>query len=147
MKLILRMVVLGSILTGLAGVSQAARVHVWLGISPFPLVVAPAPVVVAQPVEVVPDPYAAPPPDYREILANFHDRVKRLQRMLDRQLNRGAITQRQYDRHAEDLDQIIRDEQADAARHNGALMPREVDQLNRRLTLLQDRVHEDLARS
>ena len=36
--------------------------------------------------------------------------------------------------------------QADAARHQGALAPREINELNRRLTELQDRVHDDLAR-
>ncbi len=125
-------------------VSQA-RVRAWVVINPFPVVVAaPAPVVVAQP--VVPDPYAPPPVDYRRVLADFHTRVDRLRRVLDRQLNRRIISQRQYDQHADDLDAIIREEQQDAARHNGALTPREVDDLNHRLTDLQDRIHEDLAR-
>jgi hypothetical protein len=145
MKSILKICALGSLLAGWSGFCSAARIHVWLGINPFPVVVAPAPVVVAQPV-VVPDPYAAPPQDYRVVLDNFHARVRRLQKMLDRQVSRGAISQRQYDRDADDLDQIIKDEQADAARHNGALTPREINELNQRLTELQDRVHEDLAR-
>jgi len=138
--LIAGLVTLGS------GVSQAARTHAWIVVNPFPLVaavVAPPP----PPPVMVADPYAAPPPpDYRQVLGDFHNRVQRLQRMLDRQLRRGVISQRQYDRHAEDLDAILREEQMDAARHNGALTPREVDDLSRRLTLLQDRVHEDLAR-
>jgi hypothetical protein len=129
-------------LVGLANVSQAG-VRAWVVINPFPLFVAPQPVVVAQPVMVA-DPYAAPPPDYRQVLDDFHNRVRRLQRVLDRQLNRRIITQGQYDRHADDLDGIIRMEQQDAARHNGALTPREVNDLNRRLTELQDRVHDDI---
>ena len=133
MKKISTYVVLGGLVLGLADVSQAARVRVWIGINPFPLVVAaPAPVVVAQPVMVA-DPYAAPPPDYRQVLADFHNRVQRMQRVLDRQLNRGIISQRQYDRHADDLEAILREEQQDAARHNGALTPREVNDLNRRV--------------
>jgi hypothetical protein len=138
----------GGLLVGMVNVSQA-RVRAWIVINPFPLMVAPQPVVVAQPVAppaMVPDPYAAPPPDYRQVLDNFHNRVGRLQRVLDRQLNRRIITQAQYDRHADDLEGIIREEQQDAARHNGALTPREVNDLNRRLTELQDRIHEDIAR-
>jgi len=144
MKKMLSYVVLGGLVLGVADVSQAARVRVWIGINPFPLVVA-APVVVAQPA-VVADPYAAPPPDYRQVLVDFHNRAQRMQRLLDRQLNRGIISQRQYDRHADDLEGILRLEQQDAARHNGALTPREVNDLNHRLTDLQDRIHEDLAR-
>ena len=57
---------------------------------------------------MVADPgYAAPPPDSREVLDNFHTRVQRLQRVLDRQVNRGIISQAQYDRHANDLDAIL----------------------------------------
>lgn len=145
MKNIWTFVVLGGLVLGMADISQA-RVRVWIGINPFPIVA--APVVVAQPVvaqpAMVPD-YAPPPPDYAQVLADFHKRAQRLQRVLDHQLNKGIISQRQYDRHADDLEAIIRDEQKDAARHNGALTPREVTDLNRRLTELQDRVHEDMA--
>jgi len=137
----------GGLLIGLVNVSQA-RVRAWIVINPFPLMVASPPVVVAQPVEpaMVPDPYAPPPLDYGRVLNDFHNRVRRLQRVLDRQLGRGVITQGQYDRHADDLDGIVREEQQDAARHNGALTPREINELNRRLTELQDRIHEDIAR-
>src|ERR1700689_328284 len=144
MKTTWKYLLVGGLVLGSVGVSQA-RVRAWVVINPFPLVVAAPPVVVAQPV-VVADPYAAPPVDYGRVLADFHKRAQRLQRLLDRQLNRHIISQGQYDRHAEDLDQIVRDEQQDAARHNGGLTPREVDELNHRLTELQDRVHEDLAR-
>jgi hypothetical protein len=61
-------------------------------------------------------------------------------------VNRGIISQGQYDRHAGDLDRIIQDEQQDAALHNGGLTPREVNDLNHRLLDLQDRVHDDLGR-
>jgi hypothetical protein len=72
----------GSLLFSLSTVAQAARVHVWLAINPFPLI-APAPVVVARPAPVmVPDPYAAPPPDYAQVLATFHQRSERLQRSM-----------------------------------------------------------------
>ena len=136
-----------ALLAGLVNVSQAG-VRAWIVINPFPLVVAPQPAVVVQtpPSAMVEDPYAAPAPDYRQVLDDFHNRVRRLQRVLDRQLSRGVISQRQYDRHADDLEMIIREEQQDAARHNGALTPREVNDLNRRLTVLQDRIHEDIAR-
>src|SRR5579872_4063930 len=103
MKTLWTYVMLSGLILGLADVSQAARVHAWITINPFPLVVA-APVVaqpVAQPVMVA-DPYAAPPPDYRQVLADFHARIDRLRRVLDRQLNRGIISQGTYDRHAED---------------------------------------------
>ena len=147
MKNAVKFSVLSALILGAVNISEA-RVHAWISITPFPLVVA-QPVVVAQPAPpptYVPDPYAPPPPDYRRILSDFHVRAQRLQRMLDHQLNRRIISQEQYDHHANDLDTIIRDEQQDAARHQGALTPREVDELNRRLTELQDRVHEDLAR-
>jgi hypothetical protein len=144
-KSMLTYLMVGGLLMGLVDVSQA-RVRVWIGINPFPLVVAPAAVVVAQPAPAMVPDYAPPPPDYRQVLDDFHNRVRRLQRVLDRQLNKGIISQGQYDRHADDLEGIIRAEQQDAARHNGALTPREVNDLNRRLTELQDRVHEDMAR-
>jgi len=135
-----------SIVLAMVTLSQA-RVRAWVVINPFPLIVTPQPVVVAQPVPaVVPDPYAAPPMDYRQVLDDFHKRVQRLQKVLDRQLNRRIISQVQYDRHADDLEAIIREEREDAARHNGGLTPREVYDLNRRLTELQDRIHDDLAR-
>jgi hypothetical protein len=137
--------VIGAVMLSMTGIAEA-RVRVWVSINPFPLV-APAPVVVAQPAPAyVPDPYAAPPPDYRQVLADFHTRVRRLQKVLDRQLSRRIITQGQYDRHADDLEAIVREEQQDAARHGGALTPREVNDLNRRLTELQDRVHDDIGR-
>jgi hypothetical protein len=148
MKTAWRYLTLSAMLVCSAGISQADRGRAWIVVNPFPLVVV-RPVVEAQPVAqpvVVPDPYAAPPVDYGRVLADFHSRVQRMQRLLDRQLNRRIISTAQYDRHAEDLDQIVRDEQRFAARHNGALTPREVDELNRRLTELQDRIHEDLAR-
>jgi hypothetical protein len=142
MKTIWSYVILSGLVLGVTDISQA-YVHVWLGINPFPVVVV-APVVV-QPV-MVQDPYAAPPPDYRQVLADFHHRVERMQKVLDRQFNRRVISREQYDRHANDLDGILRLEQQDAAQHNGALTPREVNDLNGRLTALQDRIHEDLAR-
>ena len=142
MKTIWSYVVLSGLVLGAADVSQA-YVHVWLGINPFPVVVvAPAAVHAV----MVPDPYAAPPPDYRQVLTDFHNRVQRMQRVLDRQFNRRVISRAQYDRHANDLDGILRQEQQDAAQHNGALTPREINDLNGRLTALQDRIHEDLAR-
>ena len=144
MKKISTWIASGVLMVSITAVSQAGD-RALIVIRPYPLVVAaPAAVVVAQPAPV-PE-YAPPPPDYGRVLTDFHARVERLQRMLDRQLRRRIITQRQYDRHADDLDAIVRDEQTDAARHNGGLTPREVDELNRRLTELQDRVHEDLAR-
>ena len=94
----------GGLLFSLVNVSQA-RVRAWIVINPFPLVVAaPQPVVVAQPAMVA-DPYAPPPPDYRRELDDFHARVRRLQKVLDRQLSRRIISQRQYDQHADDLEE------------------------------------------
>ncbi len=115
--------VVGGLLIAATDVSQA-RVRAWITINPFPIVgAAPAPVVVAQP--VVADPYAPPPVDYHQVLSDFHARVERLRRVLDRQLNRRIITAKgTYDKHADDLDAIIQEEQQDAARQNGALTPR-----------------------
>jgi hypothetical protein len=139
--------ILSGLMMGIVTVSQAARVHAWISINPFPIVVAPAPaVVVEQRPVVVEDTYAPPPQDYGRVLSDFHNRVRRLQRLLDHQLNRGIITQGQYDRHADDLDRIMQDERQDAARHNGALTPREVNDLHHRLLDLQDRIHDDISR-
>jgi hypothetical protein len=40
----------------------------------------------------------------------------------------------------------MQDERQDAALHNGGLTPREVNDLNHRLTQLQDRIHDDIIR-
>jgi hypothetical protein len=127
------------------------RFHTWVVIDPIPTVVA-APVVVSQPTQVVqpvvvPDnvPPLAPPRNYSQILADFHNNAKRLQKLLDRQLAKGGITQDQYDRQAGALDQIILDEHKEAYDNGGNLTPRQIDSLDRRLNSLREQIQEDLA--
>lgn len=90
---------------------------------------------------VVPNPAPAPV-DYGQLLADFHDRLTQDRDLLDRQLDKGGVSQSQYDADEKALNDITEAERAQTQAGNGSLAGDQVSALSRRLS----DAHEEILR-
>lgn len=81
---------------------------------------------------------------YQEMLGDLHSRMYDYKNLLDRQVEKGGISQIQYERHIQTLNAIGDDERAKTTANNGRLSAAQIEDLDRQVDGLERQIRKDL---
>lgn len=81
---------------------------------------------------------------YQEMLGELHSRMYDYRSLLDRQVEKGGISQIQYERHVQTLNGIGNDERGKTTANNGRLSTAQIEDLDRQVDNLERQIRKDL---